>query len=60
MTEKEIFTRKQAAEYIGICLASFAKIQNKIPQIRIGKNVRFFKNDIDIYLKENCYEKPSE
>ncbi len=50
--DKEILTRKEAADYIGICLSSFAKIQNQISQIKIGRNVRFYKKDIDIFLEK--------
>lgn len=50
METKEIMTRKEAAAYIGISLAKFAQIQNDIVQIRIGKNVRFRKSEIDKYL----------
>lgn len=54
--EKEVFTRKEAAEYIGISLSTFAKIQNKIKQIRIGKSVRFFKKDINEFLEKSKIE----
>ena len=53
---KEILTRKEAADYIGICLSSFAKIQNQISQIKIGRNVRFYKKDIDIFLEKKKVE----
>lgn len=51
MEAREIMTRKEAADYIGICLTSFSKIQHEIPQIRIGKNVRFKKTDIENWLE---------
>ena len=54
--DKEILTRKEAADYIGICLSSFAKIQNQISQIKIGRNVRFYKKDIDIFLEKKKVE----
>lgn len=60
VNQKDLLTRSEAAFYIGICLASFAKIQNRIPQVRIGRNVRFYKKDIDTYLMENCYERPAQ
>ena len=53
---KEILTRKEAADYIGICLSSFAKIQNQISQIKIGRNVRFYKKDIGIFLEKKKVE----
>lgn len=58
MEIKEIMTRKEAAEYIGVSLSKFAQFQNEINQIRIGKNVRFRKSEIDKYLisKEVKYE----
>lgn len=58
MEAKEIMTRKEAANYIGVSLSTFAKFQNEIKQIRIGKNVRFRKSEIDKFLttKEGIYE----
>lgn len=49
--DREIMTRKEAAEYIGISLAAFAKLQNEIPHIKLGKSVRFFKKHIDEFLE---------
>lgn len=46
----ELLTRKEAAEYIGVSLATFAKFQKEITQIRIGRNVRFRKSALDEYL----------
>lgn len=46
-------TRKEAAEYLGVSLSHFATFQNKISQIRLGANVRFRKEDIDIFVKDN-------
>jgi excisionase family DNA binding protein len=50
--ENEIFTRKQAAEYMKVCIATFAKLQKQIPHIKFGKNVRFYKSDIDAFLEQ--------
>lgn len=54
MEVKSIMTRKEAAEYMGICLASFAKIQHKIKCIRLGRSIRFRKIDIDAFLEEEA------
>lgn len=53
METKEIMTRKEAAAYIGISLASFAKIQKDIKSIHIGKSIRFRKDQIDVYLEKH-------
>lgn len=60
VNQKDLLTRGEAAFYIGVCISTFAKIQSRIPQIRIGKNVRFYKKDIDTYLMENHYERPAQ
>lgn len=45
-------TRQEAADYLQISLSTFAKnIQSELPRIKLGKNVRFRKSDIDKYLE---------
>lgn len=59
METKEIMTRKEAAVYLGISLSQFAAtIQPNVKQIRIKRNVRFRKSDIDEYLEKSCLYSP--
>lgn len=58
---KEIMTRKEAAEYLGVSLRYFSTFQNKIKQFRLGTDkrfVRFRKIDIDEFaasqLEDHC------
>lgn len=44
-------TRQQAADYIGVCIATFKKIQKDIRAIRIGRRVFFDVKDLDAYLE---------
>ena len=51
MELKEIMTRKEVAEYLGISTSYLSRIQHEIRQIRIGRSLRFRKVDIDEYIK---------
>lgn len=56
---KDILTKQEAASYMGICLSSFIKLQDRLPQIKIGKSIRFLKSDIEKFVLESCYERPA-
>lgn len=46
-------TRKEVAQYIGISLAKLAMIQSDIKHMKIGRVVRFRKEDVDAYISEH-------
>jgi hypothetical protein len=52
--EKEILARKEAAAYLGICLNTLACLP--IPQIRIGRSVKYRRLDIDRWLEAKARE----
>lgn len=47
----EIKTREEAAEYLGVSLATFKKFQKTIPHIRLGRLIKFDIKDLDAYLE---------
>lgn len=57
MEIKEIMTRQEAAEYLGVSLSHFSTFQNQIKQLRLGANVRFRKIDIDEFVEQNMQKR---
>ncbi|GBR75996.1 helix-turn-helix MerR-family like proteins [Candidatus Termititenax persephonae] len=53
-TVKEVMSRKETAGYLGICLNTLAYLP--IPQIRIGRSVKYRKLDINTWLEARAKE----
>jgi len=47
----EVFTRKEAATLLRICLASFDKL--RLPSIRVGRRVLYLKKTLVAFLSAN-------
>ena len=54
--DKNILTRKEVAEYLGISLSKFATVQKEISCIKFGGVIRFRKEDIDEWLNSKLKE----
>mgnify|MGYP000151804064 CR=1 FL=1 len=54
MVEKRLFTIKEASEYLGISVkALYCRVwRREIPFVKIGKNLRFDKIDLDKWIEK--------
>ena len=51
--EAALYSKQEAAKYLGICLATMTKVEKTIHCVRIGRRVMFEKSDLDAYI-EKC------
>jgi len=62
-TEKEqtLMDIKQAAEYLGITVGTAYqwRSQHKIPYIKVGRSVKFRKEELDAWLTQNSFKPKS-
>jgi hypothetical protein len=49
--EKRVFSRKEAAEYLGVCLPTLD--HSDIPRVRVASRVLYRRSTLDKYLEEN-------
>ena len=47
----ELKTREEAAEYLGVSLSTFKKLQKTIKRIQLGRLVKYDIKDLDAYLE---------
>jgi excisionase family DNA binding protein len=60
--EKQLLDTKEAAEYLGISRNTLYEwvIQNKIPYIKVGRLVKFRKEDLEAWLKRRTQEEKKD
>jgi excisionase family DNA binding protein len=45
-----LFTKREAANYLGVKLKRIEKLQRTIGYVKVGGSVRFHKDDLDAYI----------
>ena len=60
--EKQLLDTKEAAEYLGISKNTLYEwiIQGKVPYIKVGRLVKFRKEDIEAWLKRRTQEEKKD
>lgn len=55
MVNKELYTKKEAANYLAISVRTLERImaKNEIAFIRDGRTVRFLKSDLDDWIQRH-------
>lgn len=62
MKNNILFYREEAAKYLGVQFATMkvwaTERPTRIPYIRVGRKVQYFKEDLDNYIKSRrvCYK----
>jgi len=62
LKEKQLLDTKEAAEYLGISRNTLYEwvIQNKVPFIKVGRLVKFRKEDLEEWLKKRTQEEKKD
>jgi excisionase family DNA binding protein len=62
LKEKQLLDTKEAAQYLGISRNTLYEwvIQNKIPYIKVGRLVKFRKEDLEAWLKRRTQEEKKD
>ena len=60
--EKDIMSIKELSEYIGLSRSKIYRLirEKKIPASKIGRQYKFARQVIDMWLKENIITKPED